>query len=193
MIHYFTLIHTISHCDTPSQQRLNIAASAPPSRHCHYLALRWLCSSHHCLPPHSTGCSVHLEGVMLSTSVERAPGKTCNVSRWGGSGFETQQSNSKKQWRRQRQRRQKWQRQRSGGGDSSAVALEATVAAAAQQQRSGGGGSSGGGSGSGSAAEAAAAAAQQRLQQQRSGSGCQNGHSSLLSKLIRYYLVYSDT
>ena len=67
---------------------------------------------------------MHLEGVMLSTSsVERAPGKTCNVSRWGGSGFETQQSNSKKQWRWQRQRRWKWQRQRSGGGGSSAVAV----------------------------------------------------------------------
>jgi hypothetical protein len=33
---------------------------------------------------------------------------------------------------------------------------------------------------------AVAAAAQQRLQQQRSGSGCQNGLSSRLLKLLRY-------
>ncbi len=61
---------------------------------------------------------MHLEGVMLSTSVERARGKTCNVSRWGGSGFETQQSISKMQWR--------WQRQHSAA---------AAVAAQRRQQR----------------------------------------------------------
>ena len=127
MIHYFTLFHTISHCDTPSQQRSHFCPSkplplptAPPLPSLVVLVAP--------LPPHSTGCSMHLEGVMLSTSVERAPGKTCNVSRWGGSGFEMQQSNSKKQWRWQRQRRQKWQRQRSGGDGSSAVAVEAAVA-----------------------------------------------------------------
>ena len=127
--HYFTLFLTVIH-------RVNReAASAPPSHHCHYLAppLPSLVVLVAPLPPHSTGCSVHLEGIMLSTSVERAPGKTCNVSRWGGSGFETQQSNSKKQRRWQRQRRRKWQRQRSGGGGSSVVAVEA--AAAVQRRR----------------------------------------------------------
>ena len=96
---------------------------------------------------------------MLSTSVKRVSGNTCNVSRSGGSGFEMQQSNSKS----------------SGGGGSSsgggsgsgsaAAAAAVAVAAAVQwqwkQQHSGGYGSSGGRSGSGSAAR--------RRQRQRSG------------------------
>jgi len=94
-IHYDTLsyTYTISHCDTPSQQRLNIAASALPSRHCHYLAppppsLVVLVAP---LPPHSTGCSVHLEGIMLSTSVERAPGK--HVKSTGGAAWTSKCNN----------------------------------------------------------------------------------------------------
>ena len=130
MIHYGTLFHTISHCDTPEStetEHSRFCSSKPPLPLPRPPYLRVLVAP---LPPHSTGCSMHLEGVMLSTSVERASGKTCNVSRWGGSGFEMQQSNSKKQWRwqRQRQRRRKWQRQRSGGGGCSAVAVEAAVA-----------------------------------------------------------------
>ena len=93
MIHYDTLWYTISHCDTPSQQRLNIAASAPPSRHCHYLAppLPSLVVLVAPLPPHSTGRSVHLEGIMLSTSVERAPGK--HVKSPGGAAWASKRNN----------------------------------------------------------------------------------------------------
>ena len=146
MIHYFTLFHTISHCDTLSQQRLNIAASAPPSRHCHYIAppLPSLVVLVAPLPPHLTGCSVHLEGIMLSTSVKRAPGKY--VKSPGGAARASKRNNqtakssggdnssgggsgsgsalvaaaaAQWQWKRQRQR------QRSSGCSSSAVAVDA--------------------------------------------------------------------
>jgi hypothetical protein len=201
MIHYFTLY-------TPSQQRLNIAASAPPSRHCHYLAppLPSLVVLVAPLPPHSTGRSVHLEGIMLSTSVERAPGK--HVKSPGGAAWASKRNN-------QTAKSSGGGRGSGSGGGCGSGSGSAAVAAAATQwqwkrQRSGGGGSCGGGSGSGSgsaarrrqwqrsrqdsgsgsgSAAAAAAAAQQRLRQQRSGSGCQNGLSSRLLKLLRYYLV----
>ena len=106
--HYFTLFLTISHCDTPGQQRLNIAASAPPSRHCHYLAppLPSLVVLVAPLPPHLTGCSVHLEGIMLSTSVERAPGK--HVKSPGGVARASKRNN---------------QTAKSSGGDSSSGSL----------------------------------------------------------------------
>jgi hypothetical protein len=80
MIHYFTLFHTISHyltlCYTestetehshfcPSKLPLPLPRAAPT-----FVGVLVVP-----LPPHLTGCSLHLEGVMLSISVERASGK----------------------------------------------------------------------------------------------------------------------
>ena len=49
MIHYFTLFHTtVSHCDTPSQQRSRFSPSKPPLPVPCPPYLRWLCSWHHC-------------------------------------------------------------------------------------------------------------------------------------------------
>ena len=86
MIHYDTLFHTISHCDTPAlcdtpsteteHCRFCPASKPPLPPRCHYLAppLPSLVVLVAPLPPHSTGCSVHLEGVMQPTSVERQVG-----------------------------------------------------------------------------------------------------------------------
>jgi hypothetical protein len=156
MIHYFTLY-------TPSQQRLNIAASAPPSRHCHYLAppLPSLVVLIAPLPPHSTGRSVHLEGIMLSTSVERAPGK--HVKSPGGAAWASKRNNQTA--------KSSGGGRGSGSGGGSGSGSAAVAAAATQwqwkRQRSGGGGSCGGGSGSGSGS----AAWRQQWQRSRRGSG----------------------
>ena len=131
MIHYDTLLYTMIHYDTLSYTILQYdtlwytiestetehSRFCPSSRHCHYLVppLPSLVVLVAPLPPHSTGRSVHLDGIMLSTSVERAPGK--HVKSPGGAAWASKRNNktaksSKKQRKWQRRRRRPWQRGR---------------------------------------------------------------------------------